>query len=690
MNPSGATNRLIREKSPYLLQHAHNPVDWYPWGDEAFGKAKSEDKPVFLSIGYSTCHWCHVMEHESFEDPEVAGLMNEAFVSIKVDREERPDIDNIYMTICQMVTGSGGWPLTVLLTPEKKPFFVTTYVPKHGRFGRSGMMDLVPRLQEVWKTRREDVLQSADQIADAFRENRQGDAGEDLSAADLTLAMEQLSQRFDAVHAGFGSAPKFPTPHQLLFLLRYWKRTGHPHALVMVEKTLRAMRLGGICDQIGFGFHRYSTDRQWLVPHFEKMLYDQAMLTMACTEAFQAGGKPEFRETAREILTYVLRDMTSPEGAFYSAEDADSEGEEGKFYVWTTEEIRAALSQEDIRFATSLFHITERGNFIDPVTGESPGSNIPYLDDLYYRLTADEKQKYETIRQKLFEVRLKRIPPYKDDKILTDWNGLMIAALARAGRAFQAPEYAQAAGRAARFLLTSMRNPDGSLRHRYRDGEAGLPAHVDDYAFFTAGLLELYQATQEEEWLASALDLNRYMILHFGDPDSGGFYFTSDSGEALLARTREVYDGAVPSGNSVALANLLKLSRITGNVALEENAGKLARAFSNQIRTIPSAHTQFLMGIDFALGPSHEVVIAGKRGAPEVEEMFHALNSRYHPNCIVLFRPDGEEKPRISELAPFTLHQTSVEGRATAYVCKSGQCRTPVTTVHEMLKALDN
>lgn len=687
MNPSRPANRLINEKSPYLLQHAYNPVDWYPWGEEAFEKARAEDKPVFLSIGYSTCHWCHVMEHESFEDQEVADLMNEAFVSIKVDREERPDIDNIFMTACQMVTGSGGWPLTVLLTPEKKPFFVTTYVPKHGRFGRSGMMDLVPRLREVWELRREDVLKSAEQIAEALRESRPGGpAEEEPGKADLDLALEQLSQRYDAVHGGFGNAPKFPTPHQLVFLLHYWKRTGHPRGLEMVEKTLRFMRLGGVYDQIGFGFHRYSTDRQWLVPHFEKMLYDQALISLAAIEAYLAGGKQEFGDTAREIFTYVLRDMTSPEGAFFSAEDADSEGEEGKFYVWTVEEVRSVLSAEEARFAAMLFNMSERGNWIDQVTGEAPGTNIPHMDDLFFRLTADEKAMYETIRRKLFEIREKRVHPHKDDKVLTDWNGLMIVALSRASRALDAPEYSQAAGRAAQFLLREMRNADGSLRHRYRAGESGLPAHVDDYAFFIWALIELYQATFEEEWLEHAVELNRYMLAHFWDDSDGGFFFTADNSEALFARTKEVYDGAVPSGNSVGLWNLLRLSRITGDSTLDEKAAKLARAFANQVKSIPFAHSQFLVGVDFALGPSYEVVIAAKRSTEG--ELLRALNSSFQPNAVVLLRPDGEDSTRIARIAPFTAHQKAIEGKPTAYVCQSGQCQSPVTSAEDLLAAL--
>ena len=469
---------------------------------------------------------------------------------------------------------------------------------------------------------------------------------------------------------------------------------GIPRALEMVEKTLRFMRLGGVYDQVGFGFHRYSTDRQWLVPHFEKMLYDQALISLAAIEAYLAGGKQEFGETAREIFTYVLRDMTSPEGGFYSAEDADSEGEEGKFYVWSLEEVRSLLTVEEARFAATVFNMSERGNWTDQVTGEAPGTNIPHMDDLFFRLTAEEKALYETIRRKLFEVREKRVHPHKDDKILTDWNGLMIVALARASRAFDAPEYSQAARRAAQFLLREMRNADGSLRHRYRDGESGLPAHVDDYAFLIWALIELYQATFEEEWLEHAVELNRYMLAHFWDDSEGGFFFTADNSEALFARTKEVYDGAVPSGNSVALWNLLRLSRITGDADLDEKAAKLARAFANQVKSIPFAHSQFLVGVDFALGPSFEVVMAATRSredAPEIlsaRELLRALNSSYQPNAVVLLRPEGEDSARIARIAPFTAHQKSIEGKPTAYVCQSGQCQSPVTSAVDLLAAL--
>ncbi|MGH7890123.1 MAG: thioredoxin domain-containing protein, partial [Thermodesulfobacteriota bacterium] len=474
-------NRLISEKSPYLLQHAHNPVDWYPWGEEAFVKAKNEDKPIFLSIGYSTCHWCHVMENESFEDEEVAKLMNDAFVSIKVDREERPDIDSIYMTVCQMLSQGGcGWPLNIIMTPDKKPFYAATYIPKENRHGRAGMLEFIPRIKEIWKTQRDNVLDSADQITSAIRQASQVSnekKGKELDGSTFEKAYDQLAQNFDTVHGGFGRAPKFPTPHNLLFLLRCWKRTGKDKALEIVEKTLSAMRRGGIYDHVGFGFHRYSTDPEWLVPHFEKMLYDQAMLSMAYIEGYQATGNRDYEKTAREIFTYVLRDMTSPDGGFYSAEDADSEGEEGKFYLWTEDEIRKVLNKEESDLVMKVFNVEKGGNFSDEATGRKTHSNIFHLSgslsDAASLLNLEREQlerRIETAREKLFSVREKRIHPHKDDKILTDWNGLMIAALAKGASAFDEPKYAEAAGRAVGFILSRMQKSDGELLHRYRDG----------------------------------------------------------------------------------------------------------------------------------------------------------------------------------------------------------------------------
>ena len=689
-------NRLQFEKSPYLLQHADNPVDWYPWGAEAFEKARREDKPIFLSIGYSTCHWCHVMEHESFEDPEVARLMNEVFVSIKVDREERPELDNIYMNVCQMMTGSGGWPLTIIMTSDKKPFFAGTYFPKDSRFGRVGMLDLVPRIKEIWMTRRGDVINSANQTTAVLREASHAAPGEELGETTLRTAYDQLAQRFDNQHGGFGTAPKFPTPHNLLFLLRYWRRSGNEKALWMVEKTLQAMRQGGIYDHVGFGFHRYSTDPLWLVPHFEKMLYDQALLAMAYTEAYQASAKEEYAQTVREIFSYVLRDMRSSTGAFYSAEDADSEGEEGKFYLWTEEEIRQALSSKEADLIISVFNVEKEGNFNDEATRKRRGRNILYVREALVEIAAnlkiserDLRKRLEDARGKLFAAREKRVRPHKDDKILTDWNGLMIAALAKGARALDEPHYAEAAVNAVDFILKNMRKPDGRLLHRYRDGQAALPAYVDDYAFLIWGMLELYETTFEVRYLQMALNLNDDVLKHFWDNEEGGFYFTADDAEKLLVRQKDIYDGAIPSGNSVGALNLLRLGRITANTDFEEKTEKIGRAFSQLVNQSPSAYTQLMLAVDFAIGPSYEVIIAGISGAEDTKAMMRALRTHFVPNKVVLFRPSEKESPDITTLAEYTKYQSSIDGKATAHVCLNYHCTFPTSDRGKMLELLD-
>lgn len=680
-------NRLANEKSPYLLQHAGNPVDWYPWGEEAFEKAAREDKPILLSIGYSTCHWCHVMEHESFEDPDVARLMNEAFVSIKVDREERPDIDAIYMTVCQILSKGGcGWPLNIVMTPDRKPFFAATYIPKEARFGRAGMVDLVPKIKEIWDTQREEVVRSAESITAAMKkaaDTRVEARGGAPGMGALTTGFNQLHERFDEINGGFGTRPKFPTPHNLVFLLRYWKRSGDEEALHMAEKTLTEMRLGGIYDHVGFGFHRYSTDPEWLLPHFEKMLYDQALLVMAYTEAYQATRKEDYKKTAQEIITYVLRDMTSPEGGFYSAEDADSEGVEGKFYVWTTEELEAVLGEEDGGLIARLYNALPGGNFSDEASGESSGENILYLRSPLEEIAGsfgpeagEILEKVERAREKLVEAREKRIHPYKDDKILTDWNGLMIAALSKAASAFGEPAYAEAAKKATGFLLTTMRGEDGRLLHRYRTGEAGITAHADDYAFLIWGLLELYEATFETEFLKTAIALQKDMNGHYLDTERGGYYFTANDAEEMIIRHKEVYDGAVPSANSAALLNLLRIGRITGDASYEEAAENLAKAFSAPVEQAPSAYTQLLSGLDFSVGPSYEIVISGERGREDTERMIEALREVYAPNKIVLLRDSGSE---ITDVAPFTKEQETIGGRAAAYVCMNYECELPVT-----------
>ena len=686
------TNHLAKEKSPYLQLHAHNPVDWYPWGDEAFRKAKEENKPIFLSIGYATCHWCHVMEQESFSDPLIGEMMNATFVSIKVDREERPDIDSVYMTVSQMLTGGGGWPLNILMTPDKKPFFAATYIPKEDRFGRAGLLTFIPKVAREWREKHEELAGSAEQITAAVRQNTSGAAGGDLTKATLTEAYGQLASRFDPVRGGFLPAPKFPSPHQLLFLLRYWKRTGDSKALTIVEKTLDAMRGGGIFDQIGFGFHRYSTDPQWLVPHFEKMLYDQAMLAMAYTEAYQATHKAEYRTTAERVFEYVLRDMRAPNGGFYSAEDADSEGKEGKFYLWREAEIRSFLG-DDADLSIAAYGVEKGGNFHGD-EGEVH-ANILHVAKTSAEIASERKlpqrdveQRLESARRKLFAAREKRVHPPKDDKILTDWNGLMIAALAQAAQVFDRPDYDVAARRAAGFLLTTMRTKDGRLLHRFRDRDAAIAGKLDDYAFLTWGLLNVYESSFEVRYLQAAIDLQRVTLQHFGDAKGGGFFLTADDAEQLLARPKESYDGAIPSGNSAELLNLIRIGRITGDPSYEATAGKLMRAFSAGVARAASAHTALLLGLDFALGPSFEIVLAGRRDATDLKRLRTVLADQFLPNKVVLFRPTGEEEPPVTAIAAFTKRQVAIRNKATAYVCTNYVCKLPTNDPAAMVKLL--
>lgn len=529
-------NRLINEKSPYLLQHAYNPVDWYPWGEEAFEKARKENKPIFLSIGYSTCHWCHVMAHESFEDEEIARLMNEAFVSIKVDREERPDIDNIYMTVCQIILGRGGWPLTIIMTPGKKPFFAGTYIPKKSRFNQTGMTELIPRIKEIWDQQHEEVLDSAEKITSTIQNMIVESTGEGLGEEIIEEAYNDLLNSFDPEYGGFGRAPKFPTPHKISFLLRYWKRSGDPEALDMVEHTLDNMRSGGIYDHLGSGFHRYSTDNMWLLPHFEKMLYDQALTAIAYIEAYQVSGKDLYKETAEGILDYVLRDLTSPEGGFYCGEDADVEGEEGKYYLWTIEEVMSILGPEDSELIIKMFNLKRGGNFEEEIRGRKTGTNLFYMVHSPGSLAAEleipveeVESRVKSAREKLLKARYERKRPSLDDKVLTDWNGLMIAAFAKGFQVFGEEKYLKAAEKAADFLLETLYGPEKRLHHRYRDGVAGISGTSDDYAFLIHGLLELYEAGFELRYLKSAVSLNRELLEHFWDPENGGFYLDRKS-----------------------------------------------------------------------------------------------------------------------------------------------------------------
>ena len=697
--PSGKPNRLIFEKSPYLLQHAYNPVDWYPWNTEAFKKAEEEDKPVFLSIGYSTCHWCHVMEKESYENAEIAQLLNDAFICIKVDREERPDLDIVYMKVCQQLTGTGGWPLHIIMTPDKKPFFAATYIPSETRFGQLGMKELIPKVKELWTTHGNELLESAANITESLQETQKishEPPAEELGPSTLDETYFQLSQSFDDGNGGFGNAPKFPSPHNLTFLLRYWKRTSDRKALEIVEKTLRTMRRGGIYDQLGFGFHRYSTDAKWLVPHFEKMLYDQAMLTMAYAEAYQATQDQEFKQTGREIITYVLRDMTDPAGGFYSAEDADSEGQEGRFYLWTEEEIRQQLSPDEADFAIKIFNVTKEGNFDDAQTGRRNKENILHLKKSpaqialdTHRSPQDVQKLLDQVRNSLFEARQDRVRPSRDDKILADWNGLMIAALSKAAQAFNEPEYARAAKKAADFVLDNMRDSEKRLYHRYRGGEAKVNGFLDDYAFFAWGLVELYETVFDAEYLQLAVDVTEIQLRHFWDEQHGGFYLTPDDADVILMRDKEIYDSALPSGNSVACLNLIRLAHMTDETQYEQKAAQLLRSFSNPVSRAPSASTQLMNALDFAIGPSCEVTLVGDPDKTDIKQMVEALRSKFTPRKVVLLNSSMDQCLGTRHLAGFTQGLTSKDGKGTAYVCCNRVCNPPTTDTDKMMQLVD-
>ena len=683
-------NRLIHEKSPYLLQHADNPVDWYPWGEEAFAAAKAQDKPIFLSIGYATCHWCHVMAHESFEDSAVAKLMNETFINIKVDREERPDIDNIYMTVCQMLTQSGGWPLTIIMTPDKQPFFAATYIPKNRRFNRPGMMELIPLIRDAWQNDRDRLLASAERISQALAEVANQQHGAALTDTILHAGLMQLSRIYDSQHGGFGERPKFPTPHNILFLLRYHLRTQDAQALKMATHTLTQMRLGGVYDHLGYGFHRYATDAHWLVPHFEKMLYDQAMLGMAYTESFQLTHNKLFAQTVNEIYTYVLRDMTDPQGGFYSAEDADSEGEEGKFYLWHESEIREVL-KDDADFFISVYNVLPEGNYADEVSGHKTGKNILHLSDTPENLAHAHgmdlnkfQMKIAELNAKLFAIREKRVHPLKDDKILTDWNGLMIAALSKAAGALDAPEYAEAAEKAYAFIRKNLTKPDGHLLHRYRDGEAAIDAYLDDYAFVIWGLLELYQTNFDPAYLKQAIFYTKILKEEFWDQTHYGYFFTGTNAETPLARKKEFYDGAIPSGNSVMMLNLLKLAHLTGDMAFADDAEKVGQAFSEAAKQSPAGYTMLLCAVDFATGDTQEIVVAGDREDQRTRQFIDAIHHRFLPNAVVVLRPQNNAES-VFELIPYSKDLTPKDGRPAVYICRNFACELPVTD----LSALD-
>jgi uncharacterized protein YyaL (SSP411 family) len=620
--------------------------------------------------------------------------MNDVFVNIKVDREERPDIDAIYMRVCQGLTGGGGWPLTIIMTPDKKPFFAGTYFPRKTTYGIPGMNDLINKIDAVWKNERGSILESADKITNWLRQKTNSSSGKDPGTDALQKAFMELDARYDRKHGGFSPAPKFPTPHQLTFLLRYHKRFKDVHALDMVENTLKAMYQGGIHDHIGSGFHRYSTDEKWFVPHFEKMLYDQALIAFAAAETFLASGKAIFADIANDAFTYVLRDLLSDTGAFFSAEDADSEGIEGKFYIWSEPEIREVLNEKEAELCIKAYGIEQGGNYTERGAQKSGCTNILYLKKSLQELSGetgvDEKalrEMLEALRKILFAAREKRARPQRDEKILTDLNGLMIAALAKGSSAFDNPAYAECAERAADFILSKMRTGDGGLFHRYCDGQTAIPGFLDDYAFFIWGLIELYETTFDVKYLEAAISLNRYLTEHFHDNDAGGFFFTSDRQEELLIRRKDLYDGAMPSGNSVAALNLIRLARLTGNPELEAVAMRTGTAFSRQIMENPSAFTQFLSALDFMIGPSHEIIIVSGDDNDTASEMIRSLRRLYMPDTTIMFISGDGCLEKIREIAPFVSDMKIPPSMTAAYVCSGSTCHNPVYNM-ESLKVL--
>ncbi|HEX7239050.1 MAG TPA: thioredoxin domain-containing protein, partial [Longimicrobiaceae bacterium] len=634
-------NRLARETSPYLLQHRDNPVDWYPWGPEAMERARAEDRPILLSVGYSACHWCHVMEHESFEDPETARVMNEHFVNVKVDREERPDVDSIYMTAVQQMTGHGGWPMTVFLTPHGVPFYGGTYYPPEPRHGMPSFRQVLQGIAEAYRDRREDVERSAAELHDLLRQQMWARAAEATQdAALLDRAAQGLLSRFDARHGGFGGAPKFPQPMGVEFLLRHWRRTGSPEALRAVEHTLRRMAAGGIYDHVGGGFHRYSVDARWLVPHFEKMLYDNALLSAAYLHAWQATGEPGFRRVVEEVLRYVRREMLSPEGAFYATQDADSEGEEGKFYVWTPAEVDALLGPEDGPLFRAYYDVTEGGNF--------EGSSILHADRDAAAVAAEagvEPARLEAVlargREVLYEARAKRVWPGRDDKVVTSWNAMMLRSFAEAARVLGSAEYLETAVRSADFLLRELRR-DGRLLRTYKDGAAKIDAFLEDHALLADALVAVYEATGDPRWVREARTLADAMLERFWEEDEGVFYDTASDAEPLVVRPRDTFDNATPSGTSAAAMALLRLGALAGEPRYTRVAARVLESAGEMPARIPAAFGLLLSALDFHLATPQEVVVVGRPGAPDTEALLEVLRRGWRPSTVLALRdPDA-------------------------------------------------
>jgi len=678
------TNRLVHETSPYLMQHAHNPVDWYPWGEEALSRAKKEDRPILLSIGYSSCHWCHVMEKESFENEAIAGIMNLRFINIKVDREERPDLDELYMNAVQVMTGAGGWPMTVFLTPDLIPFHAGTYFPPEDRGGMPGFSKVLVIVSDYYRSHRREVEKMEAQLKNALRQITEVVLSQEaLNDRVLTKAFTALESQFDPIYGGFGNAPKFPSSMTLSFLLRYWKSTGSKNALEMVEKTLGKMADGGIYDHLGGGFHRYSVDERWLIPHFEKMLYDNALLSKTYFEAYQATGKERYRDVGEEILRYVRHEMKSPEGGFYSTQDADSEGEEGKFYVWTRDEIKEVLGKEKGTPFCAYYGVATEGNFEGGRSVLNIASTLEKVSQLY-RVSVEELEKIlAEARRKLYAEREKRVKPGRDEKILTSWNGLMISGFVDGFKVTGKEQYLNGAKEAARFILREMRE-DGDLMRVCRGGKSRVKGYSEDYAFFIQALIDLYEATFETEWLKEAEDLNQRMIYQFWDEKNGGFFFTGKENEPLIARSKNPYDNAIPSANSVALFNLTKLSYLTGEESFKSKAEQILHLFHNFLEQHPSGFTQMLSALSFFLNPQ-EIGIIGSRDDPRTKSMLKEISFAYLPNKILSLKDPQE--PIKGNWFPF-LMEKGVPEVPTAFVCKGFTCLPPVRDVRELKKVM--
>ena len=688
MNQSPEKNRLAQETSPYLLQHQYNPVQWYPWGEEALRKSKEENKPIFLSVGYSACHWCHVMEHESFEDEEIAEILNEHFVSIKVDREERPDIDGIYMEAVQMMTGQGGWPMSVFLLPDLRPFFGGTYFPPHDKWGRPGFKNVLLRLAEVYRTRQDDLHDNAESITANLQQMGVVTATKgDLKAGWIDQAVQELKDRFDTTWGGFGSAPKFPPSMALMLLLRKWERSRDQELLKMVEVTLQRMALGGMYDQLGGGFHRYSVDNYWLIPHFEKMLYDNALLSRVYIEAYQATESAFYRSVVADTLDYVLREMTSPGGGFYSAQDADSEGEEGKFFVWRPEEIEEFLGKEEADIFCRFYSVTEEGNF----EGNTSALFIQKPPRVFAEeLGITEEKLFDVLqrgRAKLFAERERRVKPGLDDKILTSWNGLMIGSMALAGRILEHPPYVEEAGKAADFILNNMRDERGLLRS-HREGVSKFNAYLDDYAFLILGLVDLYEASFEPRWIRAASDLAREMLSRFWDDEGGAFFFTAHDHEQLIVRKKMTQDGAVPSGNSMAALALLKLAKLSGETEFADRGEGVLRSFGDYLSRVPAAFHMMLVALDFHLDSTVEVAIVGERNAEDTQAVLRAVDSRFIPNKVLAFKSEASDEV-ANATVPLLDGKAKVDGRATVYLCENYTCKEPLTDLEKIEKALE-